>query len=392
MGPIPHHMHQGFKHAALTGQQGKPESYYFPPQYNNVDNNFAYTFMGLEPGTTKAQLAPVPGELAQGRQRHSRPVEGLSPEARHRLADSAWRAARPRLAVHLRAAVGLATCSACSSRWSKGAKCPGRCWSRTCRKDKHQDLDFIIEQLDWEKNVDTHFKEHNYLEPIVDAGRSGAGLHRSLDRLRHGRRRAVVQRQGADRRAGRQVHAQRSRRQRLDHRAGSRPHGQAQLANAGHDPLRRGDRGRSVHHRTKPPPAGVEIENTGSEPLVGLRYFGPDVHKNLPKIGDYKQARRNKSNRSRPHVRCTGRLGNTFQTHPSENAITQWPHTNNFPKLHNAAWPGVVGKGEGSEPPIGLGPDARSDGRRPKSTASSSTASTCSCSIRTSASTPRTTI
>ena len=27
---------------------------------------------------------------------------------------------------------------------------------------------------------------------------------------------------------------------------------------------------------------------------------------------------------------------------------------NNFPKLHNAAWPGVVGKGEGSEPPIGL--------------------------------------
>ena len=29
-------------------------------------------------------------------------------------------------------------------------------------------------------------------------------------------------------------------------------------------------------------------------------------------------------------------------------------HTNNFPKLHNAAWPGVVGKGDGGEPPIGL--------------------------------------
>ncbi|NLF09616.1 MAG: TIM barrel protein [Pirellulaceae bacterium] len=29
-------------------------------------------------------------------------------------------------------------------------------------------------------------------------------------------------------------------------------------------------------------------------------------------------------------------------------------HSNNYPKLHNAAWPGVVGKGEGSEPPIGL--------------------------------------
>ena len=30
------------------------------------------------------------------------------------------------------------------------------------------------------------------------------------------------------------------------------------------------------------------------------------------------------------------------------------PATNNFPKLHNAAWPGVVGKGPDSEPPIDL--------------------------------------
>jgi len=32
---------------------------------------------------------------------------------------------------------------------------------------------------------------------------------------------------------------------------------------------------------------GVEIENTGSEPLVGLRYFGPDVHDKLPSVGDH---------------------------------------------------------------------------------------------------------
>ena len=29
-------------------------------------------------------------------------------------------------------------------------------------------------------------------------------------------------------------------------------------------------------------------------------------------------------------------------------------HPNNCPKLHNAAWPGLVGKGEGAEPPINL--------------------------------------
>jgi sugar phosphate isomerase/epimerase len=31
-----------------------------------------------------------------------------------------------------------------------------------------------------------------------------------------------------------------------------------------------------------------------------------------------------------------------------------YEHPNNFPKLHNAAWPGVVGKGPGAEPPIDL--------------------------------------
>src|SRR5438105_2072149 len=34
LGPIPHHMHQSDRQAALVGQQGKPESYYFPPQLN----------------------------------------------------------------------------------------------------------------------------------------------------------------------------------------------------------------------------------------------------------------------------------------------------------------------------------------------------------------------
>src|SRR5262245_18697308 len=40
LGPIPHHMHQNNRQAALVNQQGKPESYYFPPQLNAVGNNF----------------------------------------------------------------------------------------------------------------------------------------------------------------------------------------------------------------------------------------------------------------------------------------------------------------------------------------------------------------
>ena len=30
LGPLPHHIHQRDEHAALTGQEGKPEMYFFP--------------------------------------------------------------------------------------------------------------------------------------------------------------------------------------------------------------------------------------------------------------------------------------------------------------------------------------------------------------------------
>ena len=56
LGPIPHHMHQNNEQAALVKQQGKPESYYFPPQLNPTGNNFPYTFFGLEPGTTQQDI------------------------------------------------------------------------------------------------------------------------------------------------------------------------------------------------------------------------------------------------------------------------------------------------------------------------------------------------
>src|SRR5438552_9490225 len=56
LGPIPHHMHQSEADARKVGQHGKPEAYYFPRQYNLTENSFPYTFLGLEPGTTKADV------------------------------------------------------------------------------------------------------------------------------------------------------------------------------------------------------------------------------------------------------------------------------------------------------------------------------------------------
>lgn len=56
MGPLPHHVHHNDAKAALIGQKGKPEAYYFPPQLNNHGGDYPYTFIGISPGTTKAQI------------------------------------------------------------------------------------------------------------------------------------------------------------------------------------------------------------------------------------------------------------------------------------------------------------------------------------------------
>src|SRR5207237_1590455 len=56
MGPLPHHIHHNDEKAALIGQLGKPEAYYFPPQVNNHGGDFPYTFMGVSSGTTREQI------------------------------------------------------------------------------------------------------------------------------------------------------------------------------------------------------------------------------------------------------------------------------------------------------------------------------------------------
>jgi hypothetical protein len=284
MGPIPHHMHQSMEDAKLVGQEGKPESYYFPPQLNNVDNNFAYTFMGLEPGTTKADVRKCLEDWSKG-------DNGILDLARaYRLKRGTGWLIPPGV---LHAPGSLCTYE---PQWGsdvfgmfqslvEGREVPWSLLVKDMPADKHKDLDFIVGQLDWDKNVDTHFKEHNYLEPIIDKERSGKGytdrwiVYGTIDGQQLFSSKELTIDPGAsctvqDPGASGWITVQgRGRIGPLDIqtpvmiRFGAHTEDEVFIT---FEAARR----------------GVKIENTGSEPLVGLRYFGPDTHTNLPKIGD----------------------------------------------------------------------------------------------------------
>lgn len=287
MGPIPHHMHQRFEDAKLVGQEGKPESYYFPPQLNNVDNNFGYTFMGLEPGTTKEQVRQCLADWHKG-------DNGILDLSRaYRLKRGTGWLIPPGV---LHAPGSLCTYE---PQWGsdvfgmfqslvEGREVPWSLLVKDMPPEKHRDLDFIVGQLDWEKNVDTHFKEHNYLEPIVDASCSGGGatdrwiVYGTVDGRQLFSAKELTLEPGAkhtlkDPGASGWITVQ-----------GRGRMGKLNLQTPAM--IRFGEETEDeVFITHEAAAAGIEIENTGSEPLVGLRYFGPDVHRNLPKVGDYRR-------------------------------------------------------------------------------------------------------
>jgi len=286
MGPIPHHMHQRAEHAALTGQQGKPECYYFPPQLNAADNHFDYTFMGFEPGTTKADVRRCLENWSKG----DNGILDLS-KAYRLKAGTGWM---------IPAGVLHAPGSMCTyePQWGsdvfgmyqslvEGREVPWDLLVKDVPKNKHHDLDFIIEQLDWEKNVDPYFKEHNYVEPIIDAAGSGPGYtDRWIDYGRFDGEQLVSAKEltvmpGAkcvlkDPGASGWITVQGSG------RMGKLAIQTPVMIHFGEEPW---DEVFITHDAAT---AGIVVENTGGEPLVGLRYFGPDTHENMPEIGDHR--------------------------------------------------------------------------------------------------------
>ncbi|MEZ6050125.1 MAG: hypothetical protein R3C02_01870 [Planctomycetaceae bacterium] len=221
MGPIPHHMHQNAEQAALVGQEGKPESYYFPPQMNAIGNNFPYTFMGLEPGTTKQDVVDCLDRWNQG----ENGILDLS-KAYRLKPGTGWLI--PPCVLH--APGSLVTYEpqwgsdvfAMYQNLVEGREVPRALLTKDFPEEFHDDNQYLVDALDWDKNVDPNYKDSNYALR-VDRQRRRGRLLRQVDRLRHRRRRATLHRQGTHAPAGRQMHDQRWRRLLPHHHPGQRP-------------------------------------------------------------------------------------------------------------------------------------------------------------------------
>jgi len=160
MGPIPHHMHQTEPFAKLVGQKGKPESYYFPPQYNQIENNFPHTYMGLEPGTTKEDIRRClenwnkgdNGILAYARAYRLVPGTGwhIDPGILH----------APGSLVTYEPQVNSDVFAMFQSEVD-GRIVDRGLLTKDVRPEFSNDLDYLISMLDWDANVNPEFAKTN---------------------------------------------------------------------------------------------------------------------------------------------------------------------------------------------------------------------------------------
>ena len=164
LGPIPHHMHQSDEFANLVGFKGKPEAYYFPPQYNQIFNIFPHTYMGLEPGTTKDDIRKCLERWNQGDNGilfHARAYR-LEPGSGWQINPGVLHA--PGSLVTYEPQVNSDVFAMFQSEVD-GRIVPWDLLVKDVKPEFHKDLDYIISMLDWEANVNPEFAASNKTHP-----------------------------------------------------------------------------------------------------------------------------------------------------------------------------------------------------------------------------------
>jgi hypothetical protein len=285
-GPIMHHLHQSEEQAKLVGREGKPEGYYFPPQLNQTFANFPHTYFGLEPGTTRDEIRQCLARWDSG-------DNGILDYSKaYRLKPGTGWLVPPRI---LHAPGSLLTYE---PQWGsdvlsmfqslvEGRPVPRSLLTQDVPADKHNDLDFLVDLVDWQANFDPEFKKHHYIEPIPVADTASEGY---IDRwIVYG----LVD--GQQKFSARELTVLPGARCTIHDSGASglivtQGHGRIGKLNVDCPSIIRfGQLTQDevfISHQSAT--SGVTFENhSKTDPFVTLRYFGPDVHRSMPNVGDH---------------------------------------------------------------------------------------------------------
>ena len=170
--PLFHHLHLGFEAAARVGRLGKPEAYYFPAQMNNYLGEFPLTYFGFDPDVTIDQVRErlLAYEDADNR------ITELS-RAYRIVLGTGWYV--PPGVLHSPGSV-----LTYEPQWNSDVNsvyenvATGEVYQHeflveNCPEDRKRDVDYVLSLMDWERNIDPHFKR-TYFRPPVTAHSDGA--------------------------------------------------------------------------------------------------------------------------------------------------------------------------------------------------------------------------
>jgi len=163
--PLPLHLHQNDEFAARVGRKGKPEGYYFPKQLNNHGGLFPYTFFGLNPGTSRDDVRLCleswncgdNGILNLSRAYRLAPGTGWDVPAGLLHAPGSMLTYEPQRASDV---FGMYQ----SLTWNKFI--PYDLLVKDVPEEQRNNIDYLVEMIDWNLNTDPDFYENRSLSPL----------------------------------------------------------------------------------------------------------------------------------------------------------------------------------------------------------------------------------
>lgn len=164
LGPLPLHVHQMAPDAERVGQRAKPEAYFFPTQLNNHGGRFPHTFFGLQPGVTREQVKACLRNWDQGDNK----ILDLS-QAYPLQPGTGWDV--PAGVLHAPGSLLTYEPQAASDVFAMFQSLVDQVpiardlLVKNVPPAHHDDLDYLVDMLDWGLNTDPELHAHRYMPP-----------------------------------------------------------------------------------------------------------------------------------------------------------------------------------------------------------------------------------